>query len=102
MVVRADLSLAQQLCQAVHAAHEAGIKFGDPNGISSVVVCSVPNEQGLLIELQKANARGIKSVLFKEPDINNEATAFSTEPIVGSLRKTFSKLELWGKQCLSH
>ena len=98
VVVRTDLSLAQQLCQAVHAAHESGIKFGDPSGISSVVICSVADEQSLLAVLQKADSRGIRTTLFREPDINNQATAFSTEPIAGSKRKTFSNLGLWGKQ----
>lgn len=101
VVVRTDLPLSQQLCQAVHAAHEAGIRFGNPNGISSVVVCSVPNEQRLISELERIESKGIKTTLFREPDIDNQATAFATEPIFGNYRRAFSKLEMWGKPCLS-
>lgn len=95
MVVRTDLSIPQQLCQAVHAAHESGIKFGNKDHITSVVVCSVPNESSLISELEKTESRGIKTILFREPDINNQATAFATEPIPNNNRKIFSKLKLW-------
>jgi hypothetical protein len=95
VVVRADLSIPQQLCQAVHAAHESGIRFGNPNDISSVVVCSVPDETSLLLEQEKVESKGIKTILFREPDINNQATAFATELIPSNYRKVFSKLVLW-------
>lgn len=96
MVVRTDLSIPQQLCQAVHAAHESGIKFGNPDHITSVVICGVPNEDSLISILSKTESKGIKAVLFKEPDINNQATAFATEPITNDNRKIFSNLKLWG------
>lgn len=95
MVVRTDLSIPQQLCQAVHAAHESGIKFGNPDHITSVVICGVPNEGSLISELEKTESKGIKTILFREPDINNQATAFATEPITSNSRKVFSKLNLW-------
>jgi hypothetical protein len=89
------------MCQCAHAAHESGIRFGDSNSISSIVVCSVPDERHLISELERIESKGIKTILFREPDIENQATAFATEPIFGTDRKAFSKLELWGKPCLS-
>lgn len=95
MLVRKDLSPAQQLVQAVHAAHEAGIRFGDPSLISSVVVCSVPDEQSLLHSKEALDSQGIRSYVFKEPDVNDQATALASEPLWGSRRKAFSRYPLW-------
>lgn len=95
MLVRTDIPLADQICQSSHAAHESGIRFGDPDQISSIVLCGVPDER----ELEKAHwmveQSGIRSYLFREPDLGDEATALATEPIFGSKRKLFSKFNLW-------
>ena len=96
MLVCGDLSLPQQLCQAVHAAHESGIHLGDKNnGISSVVVCAVPNEDELLRAEHRLAQKGIRTVTFREPDLGNRATALSTEPINGAFRKVLSRYPLW-------
>jgi hypothetical protein len=87
--------MAQQLCQAVHAAYEAGIRFGDPHRISSVVVCSVPDERALQLAEARIRDNGIKSYMFTEPDIGDEATALATEPIFGAARRVLSKYPLW-------
>ena len=79
----------------MHAAHEAGIRYGNPEAISSVVVCSVPDEETLRMVERKAVDRGIKTVVFEEEDIGNEATALATEPIAGAQRKVFSNYPLW-------
>jgi hypothetical protein len=39
--------------------------------------------------------QGIRTVLFREPDIGNQATALATEPVNGSVRKSLSKYPLW-------
>lgn len=96
MLVRTDLTESQQLCQAVHAAHEAGIRFGDPQRISSVVVCSVPDEASLLLAKEKLDRFGIRSSVFVEPDLSDQSTALATEPIVGVQRKALSRYPLWG------
>lgn len=96
MLVCGDLSLAQQMCQAVHAAHESGIHLSDKNnGISSVVICSVPSEDDLLKADFDLKRRGIRSVIFKEPDLENRATALATEPLNGEFRKLLSRYPLW-------
>jgi hypothetical protein len=94
--VRIDIPLPQQLCQAVHAAHEAGIHLASKDSdISSVVVCSIKNEQELLKVEDKLAQHSIKSVMFREPDVDNQATALATEPIPASLRRFLSSYPLW-------
>ena len=95
MLVREDLSPAQQLVQAVHAAHEAGLRFGDRHQISSAVICSVPDEKSLLRSKEEVTLQGIGGCLFHEPDLDGQATAFSTEPILGSQRRAMRKYPLW-------
>lgn len=95
MLVCKDLPASQQVVQAVHAAHEAGIRFGDLSQISSVVVCSVPNEQALLCSKEELDVHGVKSYIFHEDDFGNRATALATEPIFGSKRKVLKKHPLW-------
>jgi hypothetical protein len=94
-VVRQDLPIEQQIVQAVHAAHESGIYLSPPTGqTTSVVVCSVKSEQQLLNTLDRVESRGIKTILFREPDIGNEATAFATEPIPSHQRHMLKNLQL--------
>ena len=95
MLVRSDLTAAQQFVQACHAAHEAGIFFGNPDHISSLVLCTVPDEAALRDASRRLQLRGIRFSLFQEPDMENQATALATEPIPGPLRKVFSKYPLW-------
>lgn len=96
MLVCEDLSPAQQICQAVHAAHESGLHLADKsNGISSVVVCSVPAEDDLLKAEFELTRRGIRLVVFKEPDLGGRATALATEPLDGACRKFLSRYPLW-------
>lgn len=82
--------------QSIHAGHEAGIylskKQKEPN---SLVVCSVPNEQTLLKTQKFLKSKGIRTVLFKEPDIGNQYTALASEPVYGDKRKAFSSFPLW-------
>jgi hypothetical protein len=84
------------MCQAVHAAHEAGIHLANKeNGISSVVICSVPNESRLHEAENKLTNRDIRTVMFYEPDLGDQATALATEPISGDARKALSNYPLW-------
>lgn len=94
--VRTDLNITQQLVQTAHAAHESGIHLAPKtNPISSIVVCYTTNETELLRAQDYIENRGIKTVLFREPDLNDQATAFATEPIDITKRKFLSKYPLW-------
>lgn len=95
MLVRADLTLPTQFCQAAHAAHEAGIRFGDPASISSIVLCSVPGEKELVHAKDQLDQRGIRSYLFTEDDLGNQATSLATEPISGASRRALRDYPLW-------
>lgn len=90
------MSLADQVCQIAHAAHEAGIHLSnETEQISSIVVCSIPNEKELLKAMDRIEAHGVRVVLFREPDLNGEATALATEPIPSSERRKLCKYPLW-------
>ena len=95
VIVRDDLTPTHQLVQAVHAAHEVGIRYGNPDDISSMVVCSIPDEKSLRLLNARASLAGIKTYMFEEDDFDNQATAFATEPISGEARRFFRKLPLW-------
>lgn len=95
MLVRTDLTLPQQFCQAAHAAHEAGIRFGNPARVSSIVLCSVPDEASLIRAKDRLDRKGIRSYVFLEDDLGNQATSLATEPISGSSRRVLGEFPLW-------
>jgi hypothetical protein len=94
--VRKDLPIAQQLVQAAHAAHESGLHLcQDKSEVNYLVALEVQNEEQLIAANDRIESRGIKAILFREPDIGNKATALCTEPIWGDKRKLFSRYSLW-------
>jgi len=100
-LVRTDLTLPQQICQAIHAAYEAGLRADLPDSTRFLVTCQVPDEESLLKAQYEIERKGIHTFLFQEPDIGNQATALATEPIAASDRRKLSKYKLWEeKTCL--
>jgi hypothetical protein len=95
VLVRTDLTPAQQLCQAVHAAHEAGIRFGTPQSVSAVVVCALPDEAALRDARDRLSFKGIRSFAFHEPDLDGQMTALATEPLARDRRNFLSRYPLW-------
>lgn len=91
MLVRTDLPTSQQLVQAVHAAHAAGRFCVEEE--PAVVVCRAPTEDQLLREYHRITRRGINCTLFREPDIEGQATALATEAVDD--RRPFRKWQLW-------
>lgn len=51
-----------------------------------LVVVAVPNEHALLQLAQDALGRSIKHTLFREPDLDNEATSLALEPGMAAQR----------------
>ena len=95
--IRTDLPIAQQTVQAVHAAYEAGIKFGiKKDGIDSVVICQVKSEQELELISTKLDYKETPFVEFYEPDIGNQLTSIATGALQNGQRKHLSKYKLWG------
>ena len=94
MLVCGDLSLPQQMCQAVHAAYESAFHLGEKSN-PSVVICSVPDEAELLKAEHKLKLSGIRTVTFREPDLGDRATALSTEQLDKGARKVLSRYPLW-------
>lgn len=105
MLVRTDLLPSQQFVQSCHAALEAGKHFcQDPTSpVDHLIVLTVPDEEALIKAKERVEARGVNLILFREPDLKNEATCFCTEPIGGDLRKVFSNYPLWKEKelCMS-
>jgi hypothetical protein len=96
VLVRTDLTLPQQFCQAIHAAYEAGLHLTEPtNDIHYTVVCQVPNEEALLKAQHDIERKGIRTIAFQEPDLGNQTTALATEPIVADDRRKLAKYKLW-------
>jgi hypothetical protein len=54
---------------------------------------SVNNEDDLINLIEKATTRGIKTSVFREPDIGNKVTAIALEPSIMS-KKLCSNLPL--------
>lgn len=89
------------MAQAVHAAF--GFAQAHPATTASwlrdsqfIVVVSVPDEAALLTLSLDAGARGVDTVLWREPDQNDEATALALAPVPEAM-KLCSSLPLAGK-----
>lgn len=92
--IRKDLSLAQQFVQYGHALHHAGHLFGNTEG-AHLCFFEQHSETDLLNTSVKLHALGIPHVLFREPDIGNQATAIATAPLTPEFKKHFRKFKLY-------
>lgn len=85
--VRTDLSEGRRVAQALHAMDLWTEQFGPQKG--TVIVYGVGSEEELLAHLPEDG----KTVLWREPDLDHEATAFATDlgrlelPLLGIRRK---------------
>lgn len=101
VVTRRDLSLPTQAVQSAHAAidfqHAHPLEASEWQTKSNyLALLTVANEEELYRLSEKAETRGIKYTIFREPDINNEITAIAFEPSDASKRIT-SGCPLLGK-----
>ena len=74
------------MVQVGHACLEAGRRFEQPDEPCQLVLLAVSSEKQLELEVERAQLRGIRWVVFREPDDNLGLTAACTEPIRGSIR----------------
>ena len=72
-VTRTDIPEGRRTAQLLHAMDCWTARYGPQNG--TVIVYQVPGEKKLLDVLPVGGA----TVLWREPDLNNQATAFATD-----------------------
>lgn len=72
-VVRGDLPIGRAMAQAIHAMDEWSAAHGPQQG--TVIVYEVADEEELLNRLPSQG----RTVLWREPDLGNQATAFATD-----------------------
>lgn len=93
--MRTDLTPGQAISQCAHAAAESS--EGTTQG-THIVVLAVESEARLLKYSHKLEKSSIKHVLFREPDLENQATAIGVFPVVdrAPIRKILGHLSLYG------
>jgi hypothetical protein len=95
VLVRTDIPLADQIVQVGHACLEAGFKYQKPDETINLIVLCVNSENHLLASIEKLDLRGIRFVVFHEPDDQMGFTAASTEPLKSIHRREFRNFPLW-------
>lgn len=99
VLVRRDICLAQQLVQSCHAALEAGFAFDAPAETSSVIVCTVADQEELLAAAERLERHEIATQLFYEPDFGMGYSALATRPLLAKKeRYALAKYPLFGKE----
>ena len=95
VLVRKDLSAAQQVVQSCHAAIEAArTLLPAEQEHPHVIVCGVRDEHALWAAVHKLQKHGIRYRAFQEPDQGNQLTALATEPVLDATRRLFRSLRL--------
>lgn len=95
ILVREDLTIAQQGVQVAHAGMLAISKHGGLKEDTRLVVLKVKNQQQLLDYFDMSKDNGLKAEKFFEPDYDIFWSAMSTAPISREEGKIFKKLPLW-------
>jgi len=76
-VARSDLSEGRRAAQLIHAMDLWTARFGPQNG--TVIVYEVPTEEDLLLVWRYViDQKPAGGVLFREPDLDGQATAMAT------------------------
>lgn len=88
--VRKDLPPEQCIVQIGHACYEAGKKFQDEHGISSLVLLSANSEAHLEEIAYELEDRGIDFYMFYEPDFGPMGySAICTRPVTDRREQNF-------------
>lgn len=94
--IREDLSPEQKCVQLAHASYEAGKRFGENDGISSLVLLPARDREDLLDISMKLESKGIDFYMFFEPDDSMGESAICTKPITDkSVRNFFRRWSLY-------
>lgn len=95
VVVRKDISKAQQIVQSCHACFESGYYLAHVADNVHLVLLSCENTKHLNALSSFLDMHGVKYKKFFEPDDNLGYTALCTEVLSGDKRKLFRKCNLW-------
>ena len=77
----------------MHAAHEAGARFGAPDGCYLITV-TIKDEPALGELASQLQLAGVRFVVFTEPDLGNQTTAIAAL-VDHPGRRRFAHLPLW-------
>jgi hypothetical protein len=94
VVVRKDISIADQICQVAHAAAEAGRLFQVPER-TFLVLLAAADKAELLAMKERMVKHNIRVVMMDEPDDDLGATALATEAIAGDKRNYLRHYKIW-------
>lgn len=82
--------------QIAHAGMECGLYLTTkPDRPDNAVLIGVESEQELLKIRDRLAKHGIAHRVIDEPDMNNQITAISTEPLTDDRRKPLRKFQCW-------
>ncbi len=82
--------------QIAHAGLECGLYLSDkPDRPDNAVLIGVESEHELLKIRDRLVRHGIAHRIIDEPDMGNQATAISTEPLTDDRRKPLRKFQCW-------
>lgn len=98
VLIRTDLSLAQQGVQAVHAGMAAIHEFGGLTDDTRLAMLSVNSEKELEFWAERLETNGINFKIFWEPDNNTGWSALATAPISRQEGKVLKKLMRWNPE----
>jgi hypothetical protein len=102
VLIRKDISIAQQLVQVGHAAREAALAFpaAPDEPIASIIVCEVPDREALLEASERLTGYGVEHSVFFEPDFGMGESALATRSVFQKKeRYVFRKYPLY---CAGH
>lgn len=95
VLVRTDLSLAQQAVQACHAGMQAVARFGGLEPDTRLALLAIEGSEDLARWQRQLDNRGIPFTVFWEPDHNTGESALATPPLDERQGKAFARLPLW-------
>lgn len=95
VLVRTDLSLAQQAVQAIHAAMACVGEHGGLTPDTRLVLLGVSGHDELIRWARRLTSQRIAYSLFEEPDHGIGPSALATRPGLLTERKGLGRLPLW-------
>lgn len=98
VLVRQDLSVEQQMVQAIHAAMAATANHGGLKTDTRLAVLAIKNQEQLLEWAGRLERQGIAFSMFEEPDHGIGPSALATAPGAYETFKALRRLPLW-KSC---